>query len=210
MPPVLKNRCSMMMSPRIWGVVLAACAMAPMATGAGWFGGAAQTSKIREAEIYEEAAEHFTAFFLAAESWTIPGLSVAVPLLDFVLTLDTCTSYRRHQGSKRHPWLQVRPTHQQDALASEYSSDPGLAQVLFSCMVGTFGGTTINAIILGETAGWLHAAGSPIAFGLGFWCIFCCPGFLARPLPNASAPPRAQVQRTRPCSCPRASPKSQS
>jgi len=195
-------------SPRMWGVILAVCTTAPLASCAGWFGGAAQMPKtardeqIREPEIYEAAAEQFTDFFLAAESWTIPGLSFAVPLLDFVLTLDTCTSYRRHQGSKRHPWLQVRPTHHQDALAIEYSFDPGLAQVLFSCMIGTFGGTTMNAIILGETAGWLHAAGSPIAFGLGFWCIFCCPGFLALPLYHASAPYRAHVLLTRPCSCP--------
>jgi len=139
-----------MVSPRMWGVILTICALAPVATGAGWFGGAAQTPKTareREPEMYEQAAEHFTAFFLSAESWTIPGLSVAVPLLDFVLTLDTCTSYRRHQGSKSHPWLQVRRTHQQHALPSPSAppSTPLSSPQPFNREQITFGGSLICA-----------------------------------------------------------------
>ena len=106
----------MMDSPRTWGLVLAACAIVPLAAGASWFGGSASSASsktAREPELYEVAAEQFTAFFLAAESWNIPGLPVAAPFLDLVLTIDTCASYRRHQGSKKHPWLQV-----QDALVT--------------------------------------------------------------------------------------------
>ncbi|KAJ1477156.1 hypothetical protein T484DRAFT_1963890 [Baffinella frigidus] len=148
----------MMVSPRMWGILLAVCAMVPLASSQGWFGGASATPKTetRELEMYEAVAENFTNFFLTAENWRIPGLPVFASFLDLVLTLDTCASYRRHQGSKKHPWLQV----------------------LFACMIGTFGGTTATAVFLGETPGWLHAGSSPIAFAIGFWMIFCCPGDL--------------------------------
>lgn len=102
----------MMVSPRMWGILLAVCAMVPLASSQGWFGGASATPKTetRELEMYEAVAENFTNFFLTAENWRIPGLPVFASFLDLVLTLDTCASYRRHQGSKKHPWLQVRPT----------------------------------------------------------------------------------------------------
>ena len=89
---------------------MAVCAIVPLVAGSGWFGASSSSKTDREPEFYEAAAEKFTGFFLEAENWNIPGLPVAAPFLDLVLTLDTCASYRRHQGSKTHPWLQVRPT----------------------------------------------------------------------------------------------------
>ncbi|EKX39508.1 hypothetical protein GUITHDRAFT_143491 [Guillardia theta CCMP2712] len=92
--------------------------------------------------------------FLQSESWAIPLLPFHSSFLDLILALDTCASYRRHMGKAKHPWLQV----------------------LISCAVGTFGGTTVAALFLGQPPGWMGSLSSPFAFLLAFWLIFCCPG----------------------------------
>jgi len=101
----------MTVPPRMLGLLMAICAMAPAAVSARWFGSQEQAPK--EPELYEVAAEKFTTLFLEAETWTIPGLPFAASFLDFVLAIDTCASYRRHMGNKKHPWLQVErpPSH---------------------------------------------------------------------------------------------------
>ena len=57
-------------------------------------------------------------------------------------------------GNTKHPWLQVA----------------------ISCLIGTFGGTTVAMISLGQHPGWMGDLGSPVAFAMGFWMIFLCPG----------------------------------
>ena len=49
-------------------------------------------------------------------------------------------------------------------------------QCVISCLIGTFGGTTVAMLSLGATPGWMGNLGSPVAFAMGFWMIFLCPG----------------------------------
>lgn len=97
--------------------------------------------------------------FVSAEGWQTPGINhpaIALhsPFLDLILALDTCASYRRHMGDFKHPWLQC----------------------VISCLIGTFGGTTVAMLTLGVNPGWMGNIGSPVAFAMGFWMIFLCPG----------------------------------
>ena len=39
-----------------------------------------------------------------------------------------------------------------------------------------FTGTTTAMFFLGQTPGWLGSLGSPVAFFMGWWLIFLCPG----------------------------------
>ncbi len=41
---------------------------------------------------------------------------------------------------------------------------------------GNFTGTTTAMFFLGQTPGWLGSLGSPVAFFMGWWLIFLCPG----------------------------------
>ena len=50
------------------------------------------------------------------------------------------------------------------------------SQCVISCLIGTFGGTTVAMLSLGQPPGWAGNIGSPVAFAMGFWMIFLCPG----------------------------------
>ena len=121
--------------------------------------------------------------FVSAEGWQTPGINhpaIALhsPFLDLILALvraplaaargaggvrgrraaparrtareagltcarlpqDTCASYRRHMGDFKHPWLQC----------------------VISCLIGTFGGTTVAMLTLGVNPGWMGNIGSPV------------------------------------------------
>eukprot|EP00960_Hanusia_phi_P027358 746780-Hanusia_phi.AAC.2 len=140
--------------------------------------------------------------FLESESWAIPLLPFHSSFLDLILALDTCASYRRHMGKNKHPWLQVEEEEEEEEEESGVrrngirrgrGDEEGVddrsektwgdflgvtrSQVFISCAVGTFGGTTVAALFLGQPPGWMGSLSSPFAFLLAFWLIFCCPGY---------------------------------
>jgi len=64
-----------------------------------------------------------------------------------------------------------------DEVNEYHSSTYGpCSQCVISCLIGTFGGTTIAMLSLGQPPGWAGNLGSPVAFAMGFWMIFLCPG----------------------------------
>ena len=57
--------------------------------------------------MIQEIGQYFVNFFTWAENWTFPHIPGHISVLDTVLAIDVCASYRKAMGKNKHPWLQV-------------------------------------------------------------------------------------------------------